>query len=164
MDAVGWAAVSAIASAVSAAITLVIARANASETRTASQTADFANCLAVVSALADAQRRVFDADHDQRRRDFEFHELLNLMEALARLHNDNKLTDSTRKLIEDFLDEAWAHLNVEPATRSLIAESITGPETYKELVTFSKRHGSRCQRLIELYQETKDNMARKRRE
>jgi hypothetical protein len=151
MDATGWAAVAAVAAAVTALITLVIAYANASETRTANQSADFANCLAVVSALAEAQRRVFNSTENPALHTFEFNELLNLMEALAGLHNDLKLTASTRKITEDFLDEAWAYLSADPATQALVANTVTAPSTYAELMKFSRRRGSKSAALTAAY-------------
>ena len=142
-----WAAVAAIAAAMSAIVTLVIAYANASQMRTANQTSDFVNCLAVVSDLGEAQRRVSNAK-DSAQRTFEFNELLNLMEALAGLHNDGKLTASTKKITEEFLDEVWAQLSASPATMALVANTITSPTTFIELSRFAKRPGSRVPEYI----------------
>ena len=73
------------------------------------------------------------------------------MEVLAGLHNADKLTPSTRKITEDFLDEAWAHMNVDPGTQALMVSTVTGPDTYAELLRFSHRRGSRSAVLTEAY-------------
>ena len=65
------------------------------------------------------------------------------MEVLAKLHNDKKLTHSTRRIVEDYLDEAWAWLHADPATHPLLNDSVTGPDTYTELKKFAERVGSR---------------------
>jgi len=156
-DATTWAAISAVAAAVSAIVTLFIARANTSETRTANRSADFSNCMTVVASLSEAQRRVFIASDNPIRRTFEFRELLNLMEALARLINDGNMTPSTQKITEDFLVEAWAYLHVDPALQALITQSVTGPDTYRELLKFAKKRSSRIAGLIEAYRQQNAN-------
>lgn len=151
MDANGWAAVSAGAAAFTAAITLVIAWANASETRTANQSADFVNSLAVVSSLGDALRRVRDAGDDRVKREFEFRELLNLMEALALLLNDDKATPSARKVAEPFLEQAWAYLKANRAMYELLDASITGTDTFAELIKFADQRAAKIRGLTEAY-------------
>jgi hypothetical protein len=159
MNADFWGAVAAIAAAVSVFLTFIIAKANISETRTTNRSADFANCLAVVSSLAEAQRRVRDAGGNIPVRDFEFRELLNLMEALALLLNDDKVTPSTRKIVEHFLEEAWAYLHADPSTQHLIISSVTGVETFAELEAFARRRSSSIERLTTAFREQIESQA-----
>ena len=99
-----WALGTALASA---AIALVALLFSAKAALTQAKAADFNNCLEVVKQLAEAQRRVRDAK-DEAEKHFEFRELFNLLEALAKLANDRKLQSSTRDYVEHFLIEAWA--------------------------------------------------------
>jgi hypothetical protein len=150
------AAVSALIAAITAAITLFIARANIADSNANVRSADFGNCLDVVGRLADAQRKLRDAGTDQRIRDFEFREMLNLLEALALLVNDDKITPSTRKFTTLFLEEAWAFLDADEGNRALIAESRKSSETFIELKKFAKTHNARIVKLTAVYREQLD--------
>jgi|SRR5580698_4727944 hypothetical protein len=152
MDAtVAWAAISAVAAAVTAIITLYIARANFAVARTTANASDFLNCLDVVARLGDAQRRVRDAS-DQTVQEFEFRELLNLMEALALLENDNRIAPSTRRFTEHFLVESYAFMRSQMALRPLLEKSVTGEETFSELEKFAERRWAKIEHLSDVYQ------------
>lgn len=147
MDPNGWAAVAAGASALAAFASLYVAF---FQSRTADQTADFANCLKVVEALNEAQRRCAEAPNEHLRRR-EFNDLVNLMEVLAKLHNDKKLTPSTCRIVEDYLDEAWAWLHADPSVHPFINDAVTSPDTYNELTKFAGRAGSRWEEHFERF-------------
>ena len=138
-DATFWTAVAAIAAAVSAALTLFIAKANLAAAKTDARSSDFDSCLDVVTKLADAQRRVRDTGNDPDR-EFEFRELLNLMEALALLENDDRIASSTRKVTKHFLLETYTYLQSQPHLVTFLQASITGNETFAELHKFAQRH------------------------
>src|ERR1700734_53651 len=114
MDPNTAAVVSAIAAAVAALFTALIAWPNFAAARTAARSADFDSCLEVIGKLADAQRRVFEARKDDQVWEFEFRELLNLMEGLAKLEKHRRTPTSTRELTNDFLMEGLAHLKSQP--------------------------------------------------
>jgi len=147
MDASAWAAVAACASAVAAAISLLVAW---HAKRIQGNSADFANCLEVVSQLRDAMRRVHDATEDPKRR-FEFVELLNILEALALLHNDGKIAASTKKFTGQFLDEALAGIRASEPMTKLMSEAITGDDTFRELQRFEERHAPSILNLARSY-------------
>jgi len=142
-----WALGTALASA---AIALVALLFSAKAALTQAKAADFNNCLEVVKQLAEAQRRVRDAK-DEAEKHFEFRELFNLLEALAKLANDRKLQSSTRDYVEHFLIEAWAWLKSEPTLEPLLQSSITSDRTYSEILRFSKRHDRRITALTQAY-------------
>lgn len=146
MDAAGWAAVAAGGSAVAAVVSLVVAW---HAKRIQGNSSDFANCLQVVSQLRDAMRRVVDARDDKQQ--FEFIELLNLMEALALLHNDGKLAASTKKFTGKFLIEAVAWMRASEHMTKLKREAVTGDDTFHELQTFEQRHAPSIGHLSRSY-------------
>jgi hypothetical protein len=148
-----WAAIAAIAAASSAGITVLIAAANLTTARTESRSDDFDSCLDVVTKLGDAQRRVFDAGSDQPKRQFEFRELLNLMEALALLENDRRTAKSTRTITNHFLIESYAFLRSDSSQRLFLESSVTGDETFSELVKFAARYKPRIEALSHFYEQ-----------
>lgn len=111
---------------------------------------DFGNCLEVVRQLGEAQRRVQDADSEEKSR-FEFIELLNLLETLALLFNSRKIAASTRRFTEKFLDEALAWIRIEQQMTQLMRESMTGEDTYHELKKFERRRQTPIRGLSRLY-------------
>lgn len=154
MDANAWAAVAAIAAAATAVVTLVIALANTAAAWTTAHSADFSNCLDAVAKLGEAQRRVRDAKEEPTRQ-FEMRELLNLMEALALLENDKKLAPSTRKFTEKFLEEAYAFLQADDGNRDFLDSSVTGADTFAELMKFARKRRGRIEALTKHYKQQK---------
>lgn len=155
MTAAAWVtAVAACGSVVSASVAVFVAfyavRAHAAQIKAA----DFNNCLEVVKQLGEAQRKVHDAKgKDEEKFRFEFHELLNLMEALALLINNEKIAPSGAKFASHFLREAIAYMEVDDSMRSMAAASITSDETYAELRQFQQRNGLEINLLIHRYRE-----------
>lgn len=144
------AAVAAIAAAVTAVLTLAICLANVFQTLAQARASDFENCLNVVTKLAEAQRLVRDAQNDAVRQ-FEFRELLNLMEALALLSNDKRIEPSTKKVTEHFLNESWAFLLSQDELAPLLEASVTSDSTFLELSTFAKKREKRISGLRRSY-------------
>jgi len=142
-----------MAAAVTALITLVIAWANYSVARNEARASDFDSCLDVVTKLADAQRRVRDAAPGSAERDFEFRELLNLMEALAHLENTKRTGPSTREVTENFLVETYAYLRSQAGLRPFLEASLTSDKTFSGLVKFADRHLTRIEGLSRLYEQ-----------
>jgi hypothetical protein len=134
-----WAEVSAIAAAISATIALATTCVNLWSLHRTGRATDFNNCLTVVSQLAEAQRKVRDAKDDAAR-NFEFRELLNLMEALALMENDRRIASSTQKITERFLVESWAFLKSQPHIQQFLRDSMTDTDTFGELRRFEEKH------------------------
>jgi hypothetical protein len=116
---------------------------------------DFSNCLEVIEQLGEAQRRVRDADnHDKS--EFEFIELLNLLEALALLFTNRKIAPSTRKFTGKFLEEALAWIGIDPEMAKLMQKSMTDDTTYQELKKFRKRRQRPIRGLSRFYRIKRD--------
>lgn len=130
-----WSALAAIFSAIAAGTSAFVAwQAKRGQT----SAADFESCLAVVGHLAEAQRKVRDAPNEHK--EFEFVELLNLMEALALLVNDGRPASSTKKVAAHFLEEGLSLITVTPALADLMKRATTGVETFSELKRFRDKH------------------------
>jgi len=145
MGANEWSAVAAACSAIAAAVSLAVA---SHAKRIQGRSADFANCIEVVERLGVAQRRVRDAPDNHY--EFEFRELLNLLEALALLHNDSKIVPSTRKVVEKFLAEAIAWMRRDERMKQLMAKAMTGATTFAELEKFETRQGAQIRAQAKL--------------
>lgn len=135
MGATEWSAVAAVCSAVAALVSLVVAL---GAMRIQERSADFANGIDVVERLGTAMRRVRDAPKNHY--DFEFTELLNLLEALALLHNERRIAASTKKFTAKFLEEVLCCIEHNPEMAEHMRKSITGDTTYLELKKFEKHH------------------------
>jgi hypothetical protein len=147
MEAAHWAAVAAIASALSATVSLCLSIYTGRAAKAQIKAADFNNCMEVVKQLGEALRRCRDAANDDVKR-FEIRELLNLMEALALLINSDKIAPSTEKYTRHFLIEAWASLEANPEMAELMHASVTSETTYRELLQFSLRYSTEIRRLV----------------
>ncbi|GAA0551874.1 hypothetical protein FHS83_001421 [Rhizomicrobium palustre] len=154
MDANFWAAVAAIASGFTAAITLFIAWANHRVTLAAEKSYDFNSCLTVVFQVGQALRQVRDAPDDKK--EFEFRELLNLLEALAVGVNDKLIQAATRKMVEPFLAECYAYLKTQPSLSELLKNSVTGEGTFCELYKFASINMTQINQCIGRYNVSSD--------
>jgi hypothetical protein len=118
---------------------------------------DFGNCFEVHKQLGDAQRRVREAVDDDKKR-AEFIELLNLLEVLALLFNKRKIAASTRQFTGKFLEESLAWIRIEPNMASLMRESMTSDDTYRELKKFEKRRLTPIRGLSHFYWLSRDTV------
>jgi hypothetical protein len=137
--------VAAVASALSAAASFWLIR-------TEARSHDFDSCLDLIERLGVALRRVRDAQDDGIR-DFEFRELLNLMEGLALLENQRRIPKATRKFAKTYLIETYAFLRSEGSTRVLLDSSVTGVTTFDELMQFYDRNRAEIDGLSVAYQK-----------
>lgn len=146
-----WSALAAIFSAVAAGASAFVAwQAKRGQT----SAADFEGCLAVVGQLSEAQRAVRDAPDEHK--EFEFIELLNLLEALALLVNDGRPASSTKKVAEHFLEEALSFIAVTPALSDLMKKSTTGDGTFSELQRFRSPRATAIRRNSKHYRDFRD--------
>ena len=146
-----WSALAAVFSAVAAGASAYVAW---QAKRHQTSATDFEGCLAVVKQLGDAQRAVRDADDVHR--EFEFIELLNLMEALALLLNDGRSASSTRKVAGHFLEEALSWISITPVMTGLMKRATTGDGTFAELQRFRDRHVTPIRKNARYYRIRRD--------
>ena len=150
-QAAAWSALAAIFSAVAAGASAYVAwQAKRGQT----SASDFEGCLAVVGHLADAQRKVRDAPEEHK--EFEFVELLNLMEALALLLNDGRPPSSTKKVAGLFIEEALSWISITPSMAELMKKSITGDGTFAELQKFRSKRAIKIRENARHYRNRRD--------
>lgn len=142
-----WSAVGAVASAVFAAGAFIVAW-HARSIQGAS--VDFTACLDVIERLRVAQDRVRRAEGDAEY-DFEFHELLNLLEVLALLHNDGRLAKSTKKIVGNFLDQALGWIRNDQNMEARMNSAMTSDQTFEALRKFEKRRRKEVAKLARKY-------------
>lgn len=150
--------ISAIASAISATVALGATLINLWSVRRTGRATDFNNCLTVVAQLAEAQRKVRDAE-DEEIKQFEFRELLNLMEALALLENDRLTAPSTKKITQDFLIETWAFLKSQEHLQVFLQSSMTDLKTFEQLRLFGENHSKKIRDLALHYERQQKVLA-----
>lgn len=140
MNAFEWAAISAVASALAAIISLFSAR-------TQLRSADARDCLELVKQLGDAQRRANAALGDQVER--ELLELLNLFETAALLFNHRRLGRSSAYVVKHALLEGWVWLDTTEGLAPILNKAITGPTTFQQLLIFKRRFSAEIAHLTE---------------
>jgi hypothetical protein len=69
---------------------------------------------------------------------------------------DGRIAPSTKKFTETFLDEVLAWINIDNGMATLMRQSMTGDETYRELKKFEKRRKSGIRKLSRLYKNRRD--------
>lgn len=145
-----WTAVAAVASTVSACLAFLSLIFVGSSTRTQSKIAEFNNCVEIVKTLGEAQRKVKDklgsSDHI-----FEFRELRNVLEMLALLVNSRKTTRVANKYRITFLIQALAWIEVDDSMKKLIESSVTGGDTFDDLLVVRKRYRRQIEHLSSQY-------------
>ena len=101
--------------------------------------------------MAEAQRKVRDGTTEDIKQ-FEFRELLNLMEALALLENDSRVAESTQKVAQKFLIESLAYIKSQPHLQEFMRSSMTDIGTFEELRLFEERHSKQIRDLALHYE------------
>jgi hypothetical protein len=113
-----WPAVAAIASAVSASLSLIAITITGWMATKQGKVLEYNNSIDVVKQIGDAERRVKQADTKENQ-EFEFRALLNILETLAMLHNKKGLTKLARGYTEKYLVETLAWIEVDDEMRRL---------------------------------------------
>jgi hypothetical protein len=153
MDATTASVIAASAAAVSASVLTIVSFFNIIALRTQVKVADYNNCLQLVRHLSDTQRAVFTSKCDSQRYDFEFRELLNLIEAVALLINRSQITKSTKEYSTDFICEALAWIESDTSMHDTLKNAVTADNTFKELNIFRKLHRTRIDTLAHDYRD-----------
>ncbi len=153
MDPTTTATIGAFAAAASATILALVSYFNIRALRTQVKVADFNNCLLLVKQLGEAQRNVFSAKEENDKYEFEFRELLNLLESVALLINRKKITKVSEEYSREFLCEAIAWIEADVSMHNLIEDAVTGPNTFEELKRFRKSNRKKISILAQEYQQ-----------
>ena len=77
-------------------------------------------------------------DESKEKKDFEFVELLNLLETLSRLYNGCIIHDSTREMVRENLSEVIPYILTNKYAVSHLKNTRSGPETYSEIERFAR--------------------------
>ena len=102
--------------------------------RRQNNSADTANLLEIHKRLGELWRRYRDKPDE-----FEFGELLNFMEILARLHNNKAFPRNTQAMVGDYLQDILEAFAKDDSAPSKIKAGLSGPDTFGELKRFSLR-------------------------
>lgn len=106
--------------------------------RRQAQASDFGSYLQLTERFANAWRRFRDAEDDETR-DFEFGEVLNLIEGTCHLYNSGTIHGATREMIRDYLREVLADVFNDKYAKERISNSFSGPDTYFHIRRFAYR-------------------------
>lgn len=106
--------------------------------RVQARAADFTSYLDMQSRYAEAWRRYRDAV-DSGHKDFEFIEVLNLIEAGCHLYNNNVVYGATRAMLESYLKEIISGIVKNTAARERMKKAVSDHETFRQIVVFSEK-------------------------
>lgn len=90
--------------------------------------------LTLMENFRHAWERFLKSEGEQQ--DFEFHELMNLIEAACALHGEKSLVGASGKLIETYLTDILAHLEQDAGARERIKAMRHSPDTFEHCVCF----------------------------
>lgn len=105
--------------------------------RQQAQAADFSSYLQLTERYADAWRKFRDAEKGPKK-DFEFGELLNLLEGTCHLYNSGTIHGATREMIRDYLREVLPAVFEGEYARQEIQKTMSGPDTYFHIRRFAR--------------------------
>lgn len=107
--------------------------------RRQAQSSDFGSYLQLTERYSDAWRRFRSAEDENR--DFEFGELLNLIEGTCHLYKSDAIQGATREMIRDYLRDVLTRLFENDYARERIEQGKIGPDTYSHMYQFAKVQG-----------------------
>jgi hypothetical protein len=100
---------------------------------------DFENYLTLHSQIAEAWRRHRDAD--EKAKEYELTEILNLLEACCHLHNKGVVRGTSREMVRDYLADILPPLFKNDYARKIIERSHSAPDTYFHIRRFALKQG-----------------------
>ena len=109
--------------------------------RRQAQSADFSSYLQLTERYADAWRKFRCANDDNR--NFEFGEVLNLIESTCHLYKSGAIRGATREMIRDYLRDVLPKLLQNDYAKERIAHGKIGPDTYSYIYQFAEGNGIR---------------------
>jgi len=98
----------------------------------------FQSYLDLTDRLSNAWRSYRDAN--EKNKDYEFIELLNLFESTCHLFNEKNFHGATREMICDYLKEVLPKIFEEEQIREKIQANFSGPDTFFQIRRFAKKH------------------------
>jgi|DewCreStandDraft_4_1066084.scaffolds.fasta_scaffold00029_185 hypothetical protein len=110
---------------------------------------DFSSYLLLTDRLSKAWRAYGDArasssslseQASSEREDFEFSELMNVLEMACHLYNEKIPGRTTREMLCDHLKEVLPEIFGNPAAREMIADAFSGPDTFFHIRRFARNH------------------------
>ena len=103
------------------------------------QASDFSSYLQLTEQYANAWRAFRDSEQGPRR-DFEFGEVLNLLEGTCHLYYSGAIHGATRDMIRDYLREVLPKVFRGEYARKQIEQSFSGPDTYFHIRRFARNN------------------------
>lgn len=107
--------------------------------RRQAQASDFSSYLQLTERYANAWRKFRDAE-DGPNKDFEFGEVMNLIEGTCHLYNSGAIHGATRDMIRDYLREVLPAVFRDCYAKKRIEESFSGPDTYFHIRRFAQKN------------------------
>jgi len=107
--------------------------------RRQAQASDFTSYLQLTERYANAWRKFRDAA-DEANKDFEFSEVLNLIQGTCHLYYARAIHGATRDMICDYLKEVLRDLFQHDYARGRFKESLSGPDTYFHIRRFAREN------------------------
>lgn len=110
-----------------------------SPVRRQAQASDFSSYLQLTERYANAWRAFRDAEPGAKK-EFEFGEVLNLIEGTCHLYNSGAIHGATQEMIRDYLREVLPAVFSDEFAKERIAQSFSGPDTYLHIRRFSRNN------------------------
>jgi hypothetical protein len=107
--------------------------------RRQAQSSDFSTYFQLTERYSDAWRKFRDA-REGSDKDFEFGEVLNLLEGTCHLYCSGAIHGATRDMIRDYLREVLPSVFSDDDAKKRIAGSFSGPDTYFYIRRFARIH------------------------
>ena len=104
--------------------------------RRQAQSSDFGSYLQLTERYSDAWRKFRCAT--DKNKDFEFGELLNLIEGTCHLYKSGAIQGATREMIRDYLRDVLTRLLQNDYAKERIAQGKMVPDTYSHMYQFAK--------------------------
>ena len=106
--------------------------------RRQAQSADFSSYLQLTERYADAWRKFRCANDDNR--DFEFGEVLNLIEGTCHLYKSRAIRGATREMIRDYLRDVLPKLFQNAYANERFTHGKISPDTYSYIYQFAEEN------------------------
>lgn len=111
--------------------------------RRQAQASTFGSYLNVAERLAGAWRRYRHASESDK--DFEFTEILNLLESVSHLYYSRSIYGATREMIRNHLSKVLPIILRNKHARKKIQEEMKDPQTFKYIQEFAQEHDIKLQ-------------------
>ncbi len=115
--------------------------------RLQAKASDFSSYILLVERLSKAWRAYGDARTPaltdpaaRQKEEFEFLELMNILEMACHLSNNKVLGPTTREMLRDHLKEVLPKIFDNSATKQMIGRASSGPDTFFHIRRFAREH------------------------